>query len=93
MIYCAHNSDDSMYKEVNMTDIVQDLRAGWTEFEFDLAKESKDVESNSMSVGVEVEASYNNIAWGVGGDKKHNEPRAHEKEYITEWSKNPGFWC
>ena len=74
-----------------MTDVVQDLRAGWTEFEFDLSKEFKNVDSNSMSVGTEVGASYNNLFWGVGGDIKYNEPRVHKKEHVTEWAKNPRF--
>ena len=43
------------------------------EFEFDLSKESKKVESSSMSVSTEAKASYNNVLWSVGGDIKHND--------------------
>ena len=56
-----------------MTDVIQDIRAGWMEFEFDLSKESKKVESSSMSVGTEAKAKYNALFWSVGGDIKHND--------------------
>ena len=56
-----------------MTEVIQDIRAGWTGFEFDYSRESKKVESSSMSVSAEAKASYNSFLWSAGGDKKYND--------------------